>query len=67
MTQNLGTIDRVIRIAAAIGIAVLYAVGLISGTTAIVLGFFAVVFLATSFLGFCPLYVPFKISTRKKG
>lgn len=67
MTQNLGTIDRVIRIAAAIGIAVLYAVGLISGTTAIVLGFFAVVFLAASFLGFCPLYVPFKISTRKKG
>ncbi|HOX11659.1 MAG TPA: DUF2892 domain-containing protein [Spirochaetia bacterium] len=67
MTQNMGTIDRVIRIAAAIGIAVLYAVGLISGTTAIVLGFFAVVFLATSFLGFCPLYVPFKISTRKKG
>ncbi len=67
MTQNLGTVDRVIRIAAAIGIAVLYAVGLISGTTAIVLGFFAVVFLATSFLGFCPLYVPFKISTRKKG
>ena len=67
MTQNMGTIDRVIRIAAAIGIAVLYAVGLISGTTAIVLGFFAVVFLATSFLGFCPRYVPFKISTRKKG
>lgn len=67
MTHNMGTIDRIIRIAAAIGIAILYAVGLISGTTAAVLGFFAVVFLATSFLGFCPLYVPFKISTRKKG
>ncbi|NLJ46271.1 MAG: DUF2892 domain-containing protein [Treponema sp.] len=67
MTQNMGTLDRVIRIVAAIGIAVLYAAGLISGTAAIVLAILAVVFLATSFLGFCPLYVPFKISTRKKG
>lgn len=66
MIKNMGTIDRIIRIAAAIGVAILYAAGLISGTTAVVLGFFAVVFLATSFLGFCPLYLPLKISTRKK-
>jgi len=31
-----------------------------------VLGIFAVVFLLTSFVGFCPLYAPFKLSTLKK-
>ena len=65
MKQNMGTIDRIIRIVAALAVGALYAMGVISGTIAIVLGVLAVVFIATSFLGFCPLYLPFGLSTRK--
>ncbi|MDR7482304.1 MAG: DUF2892 domain-containing protein [Armatimonadota bacterium] len=61
----MGTADRVVRVLVAVVIAYLYATGRISGTAAAVLGAVAVVFLATSLAGRCPLYVPFGISTRK--
>jgi len=63
MKKNMGTIDRVIRILLAIIVAVLYMNGNITGIAAIILGILAVIFLLTSLIGFCPLYVPFKIST----
>jgi len=66
MTKNMGTVDRLVRTLIALGVAVLYFTGLIGGTTAIVLGAFAVVFLLTSFVSFCPLYLPLGISTRKR-
>lgn len=62
----MGNADRLIRIFAAIAIAVIYYLGLISGTVAIILGSLAVIFIATSMMSFCPLYLPFGISTRKK-
>lgn len=67
MNQNMGTVDRSIRIIIAIIIAALYLTGAISGTLAIVLGIIAVVFLLTSVIGFCPVYAPLKISTKGKG
>ncbi len=66
MKPNMGTVDRAIRILAAIGIAGLYFANLISGTTAIILLVLAGVFIITSFISFCPLYLPFGISTRPK-
>jgi uncharacterized membrane protein YesL len=66
MKKNMGSADRFIRILLAVAVAVLYLTDQISGTVAIILGLFAVIFLITSFVGFCPLYVPFKLSTRKK-
>ena len=66
MKKNMGTIDRVIRIVLAIVVAILYVNGSITGTATIILGILAVVFVLTSLIGFCPLYVPFKISTMKK-
>jgi hypothetical protein len=66
MTKNMGTTDSVIRILVAIGIAALYFTGRISGTLAIILGIVAVVFLVTSLMGWCPGYLPFGLSTRKK-
>lgn len=66
MKANMGTIDRVLRTLVAIVIGVLYFTDQISGTTAIILGIFAIVFLLTSLLGFCPLYAPLKISTKKE-
>lgn len=62
----MGAADRLIRIILAIVVAVLYFTNQISETAAIILGIFAIIFLLTGFIGFCPLYVPFKISTRKK-
>ena len=65
MKTNMGTLDRVLRTIVALVIAALYYTGKISGTVAIVLGVFAVVFLLTSFVSFCPLYTPLGISTVK--
>lgn len=62
----MGTIDKVIRIVLAITVLVLYLLNVISGTLAIILGVFAVIFVLTSLISFCPLYLPCNISTRKK-
>jgi len=66
MKKNMGTIDRVIRVLLAIVVIVLYLTGNITGIAAIILGILALVFIVTSLIGFCPLYVPLKISTIKK-
>ena len=50
----------------AIIIAVLYFTNVISGTLAIILLVFGAVFVLTSTVGFCPLYLPFGISTKKE-
>lgn len=62
----MGSADRVIRILVAVVIAILYFTNQISGTAAIILGVLAIIFVATSFMSFCPLYFPFGISTTKK-
>ena len=66
MKANMGTADKVVRILAAILIGVLYFMGQITGTVAIILLAVAVIFIATSFMSFCPLYLAFGISTKKK-
>jgi Na+(H+)/acetate symporter ActP len=66
MKKNMGTVDRVIRVLLAVVVLTLYLTGNITGLAAIILGIIAVIFVVTSIIGFCPLYVPFKISTIKK-
>lgn len=66
MKKNMGGLDRGIRILAAVVIATLYLGDVLSGTLGVVLSIIGLVFLLTSFMGFCPLYVPLKISTIKK-
>lgn len=61
----MGSTDRIIRVVLAVVVAILYFTNLISGTAAIILGILAIVFLLTSAVGFCPLYAPFKFSTKK--
>jgi hypothetical protein len=65
MKKNMGSLDRIIRLVLVALVAILYFTNVISGTLALILGILAVVFLITSLISFCPLYVPFKISTRK--
>lgn len=66
MVQNMGKIDKLIRILVAFVIGILIITGNIAGTTAVVLGFLALISIATSIVGSCPLYIPFKINTKEK-
>ena len=66
MKVNIGTADRAIRIAVAVGAGLLIVTGRISGLLAVVAGVLALVFLATSFAGFCPLYRVFGFSTGRR-
>lgn len=66
MKKNIGNVDKTIRILVAVVIAILYFTVVISGTLAIILGILAIVFVLTSFISFCPLYLPFGINTLKK-
>ncbi len=65
MKQNMGTADRIIRLVIAALFAYLYFGGIVTGALGIILLVLAVVFVATSAIAFCPLYLPFKFSTRK--
>jgi hypothetical protein len=66
MKKNMGTTDKAIRILVAVAVLVLYFTNVISGTPAVILLILAGVFVVTSLLGLCPLYLPLGISTRKK-
>lgn len=65
MIKNMGSTDRFLRVLVALIVAVLYFNEMISGTTAIVLGVLAAIFILTSVVSFCPLYYPFGIKTNK--
>ncbi|MGK7395836.1 MAG: YgaP family membrane protein [Candidatus Cyclobacteriaceae bacterium M3_2C_046] len=65
MKKNMGSADKIIRITIAAIIAVLFLTGIISGIIGIVLLILAGIFVLTSFISFCPLYAPFRFSTRK--
>ncbi len=67
MKKNMGNIDKVIRLLIAALVIILYFfTTVIAGTLGIILLVFAGVFILTSIFGFCPLYLPFNISTKKK-
>ncbi len=66
MKSNVGNIDRGLRLGVALLVAVVYFLGIISGTTSIVLGVIAAIFLVTSLVGSCPLYSIFGMSTAPK-
>jgi len=59
----MGTTDKIIRLVLAAVVAALYFTGTISGTLALVLGVFAIIFALTSLVSFCPLYSIVGINT----
>lgn len=65
MVKNMGSVDRIVRTAVALVVLVLILTGTVKGVLAVILGILAVVFVLTSAISFCPLYLPFKLSTRK--
>jgi len=66
MKKNMGTVDKTIRIFIAAIVALLYSTGVISGTLAIILMIFSLIFIVTSLVSFCPLYTLLGINTGKK-
>ena len=65
MKKNMGNVDKGIRTVIAIGVALLYYFNVIEGTLAYVLMAFAIIFLITSLISFCPLYTLFGANTCK--
>ncbi len=65
MQQNLGNADRIVRVIIAAILIFLFASGTVTGALGIVLLVVGLVFMGTSAVGFCPLYLPFKFSTKK--
>jgi len=66
MKTNMGRWDRTLRLVAAAVFAVLLIAGLVKGTLAVIFAIVAAIFVITTFVGFCPAYVPFGISTKGK-
>ncbi len=65
MKKNMGTTDRIVRTILAIVMAALYFTGTVTGTLGMVMLILALVFVATSIIAFCPLYLLFGLSTCK--
>jgi hypothetical protein len=66
MKKNMGTIDKAIRILVAVVVVILYFTNVISGTLGIILLALAAVFVVTSIVSICPLYILLGLSSRKK-
>ena len=62
----MGGADRIIRVILAIVFAALYFTHTVTGTIGLILVIIGGIFLATSFIAFCPLYLPFGLNTCKK-
>ena len=67
MKKNVGNIDKTVRLIVALAIVVLLYmdVVLITSTLGIILAVVAVIFVLSSLVGTCPLYMPFGLSTTK--
>ena len=63
MKKNMGSIDKIVRMLIAILIVVLYLAKVFPETWDIVALVVALVLVATSVIGLCPLYLPFGIDT----
>lgn len=66
MKKNMGTFDRIIRIIIAAIFGFLYFSGIVTGTLGIILLILGSVFVLTSLVSFCPLYLPLGINTCSK-
>lgn len=66
MKKNMGSADKTVRVLLAIIFGLLYFTNIVTGTLGIILLVLGIVFLLTSFVSFCPLYKPLKISTSKE-
>ena len=67
MRKNMGSLDKTVRLIAAVVLVVLAATGTITGLFATIAYVVVAIFVVTSLVSFCPAYLPFGISTCKTG
>lgn len=63
MKNNVGNIDRIIRLLLSVVLVILWFTGTLTGTIGIVALVLAGVFTLTAAIGFCPLYAIFGMNT----
>ena len=66
MKKNMGSLDRIVRVTIALVLIGLYFSGVIPGTLGIVLIALSGIFVITSLVSVCPLYLLFGITTLRK-
>jgi len=66
MKQNIGQIDKIVRLIFAAVLSVLYFTGLVSGTYGILVLILSLIVFLTSLISVCLLYFPFGINTKSK-
>ena len=66
MKKNMGNLDRIIRVIIAVIFAALYLTKTVTGTIGLVMLVLGIVFLLTSAISFCPLYVLLGLNTCSK-
>lgn len=63
MKKNMGKADRIIRLIVAAIVVALYFMNIVTGPLGIILMVLAGIFVLTSLVSFCPLYVLFGVKT----
>lgn len=66
MKKNMGSVDRIIRLILAGVMSGLFLGHVVTGTIGIILVALSAIFVLTSLISFCPLYLPFGLNTCKK-
>ncbi len=63
MKKNMGGIDKIVRLLVALLMVLAYFQGIVTGILGIILLIIAFIFVITSVISFCPIYLLFGIST----
>lgn len=63
MTKNMGSADKIVRLLVAALFVMLFFTNTVTGTVGIILLVLAAVFVLTSLISTCPLYLPFGLKT----
>jgi len=66
MKNNIGTIDKIIRIIAAVIISMVYITGTLTGAAGFILLMVGAILLLTAVIDFCPIYKLLKFKGTKK-
>jgi hypothetical protein len=65
MEPNMGATDRIVRAVLALAMIGVNFLGILPGWLGLTMMILGLVFLTTAIVGYCPLYWPFGLSTRK--
>jgi hypothetical protein len=65
LQQNVGSLDRIIRVVLGIALIVLALTQVLTGALAIIAIVLGIVFIVTAVFSFCPIYAALKLNTKQ--